>query len=40
MDAWLDDPQQAASHMVLGMDLEMRKKARGMAGKKSVPTWV
>jgi hypothetical protein len=40
MDAWLDDPEQAASHMVLGMDLDMRKKARGMAGKKSVPTWI
>ena len=26
--AWLDDPQQAASHMVLGMTLNQRKKAR------------
>jgi len=40
LDTWLDDPQQAASHMVLGMDLEQRRHARGAAGKKSVPTWV
>jgi hypothetical protein len=40
LESWLDDPQQAASHMVLGMDLEQRKKARQLAGKKSVPTWV
>jgi len=40
LESWLDDPQQAASHMVLGMDLEQRKRARQLAGKKSVPTWV
>ena len=39
-EAWLDDPQQAASHMVFGMDLNQRKKARGLQTKKSVPTWV
>ena len=40
MEAWYDDPQQVASHMVLGMDLDQRKKARGLTTKKSVPTWV
>ena len=40
LDTWLDDPQQAANHMVLGFDLEQRKIARGKSGKKSVPTWV
>ena len=40
MDAWLDDPQQAASHMAFGMSLEQRKTARGLQGKKSVPTWI
>jgi hypothetical protein len=40
MESWLDDPQQACSHMVLGMDLEQRKHARSQATKKSVPTWV
>ena len=40
LDTWLDDPQQAANHMVLGFDLEQRKRARGLVGKKPVPTWV
>ena len=40
MAAWLDDPEAAASHMVFAMDLDQRQKARMLAGKKSVPTWV
>ena len=40
MQAWLDDPEAAASHMAFGMDLDQRKQARMLAGKKSVPTWV
>jgi hypothetical protein len=40
LDTWKDDPQSAANHMVLGMDLPQRQKARGLANKKSVPTWV
>ena len=39
-EAWLDDPQQAASHMVLGMSLTQRKQARGLKTQKSVPNWV
>jgi len=39
LDTWTDDPQSAANHMVLGMNLEQRQKARGAAGKNSVPTW-
>ena len=39
-EAFLDNPQQAANHMVLGMSLDQRKHARQLAGKKSVPTWV
>ena len=39
-EAWLDDPQQAASHMVLGMSLDQRKHARGLKTNKSVPNWV
>ena len=38
--AWLDDPQQAASHMVLGMDLQTRRKARQLKGSSSVSKWV
>ena len=39
-EAWLDDPQSAANHMVFGMNLDQRKQARMLAGKKSAPTWV
>ena len=40
IDSWLDDPQQAANHLVLGFDLNQRQKARGLVGKKSVANWV
>ena len=40
MEAWLDDPQQAASHMVMGMSLDQRKQARQLKGKTSVQHWV
>ena len=40
LDTWADDPQSAANHMVLGMDLNQRRKARGKVGKKPAPTWV
>ena len=40
MDAWVDDPQQTANHMVLGFDLDQRRKARQQKGRSSVPTWV
>ena len=39
-EAWLDDPQSAANHMALGFNLDQRKQARQLSGKKSVPTWV
>ena len=28
MEAWLDDPQAAANHMVFGMDLDQRRQSR------------
>jgi hypothetical protein len=37
---FLDDPQSAANHMVLGMDLETRKLARGASKGRSAPTWI
>jgi hypothetical protein len=40
LDTWLDDPQQAANHMVLGMDLEQRQRARNGSPRSRVPTWV
>jgi len=40
LDSWTDDPQSAANHMVLGMDLPQRREARGKVGKKPLPTWI
>ena len=40
LDTWTDDPQSAANHMVLGLDLEQRKKARGINSGKTLPTWI
>ena len=40
MEAWFDDPQSAANHLVLGLDLEQRQEARHNAGKKSYNNWV
>ena len=40
LDTWQDDPQAAANHMVLGMNLAQRQQARGKSGKGKTPTWV
>ena len=40
LDTWNDDPQAAANHMVIGMDLAQRQKARGKTGRSKTPTWV
>ena len=40
LENWQDNPQQSANHLAFGMDLDQRKKARGLKGKSSVPTWV
>ena len=39
LDSWLDDPESAANHLVLGMDLDQRQKARGHSGRSKTPTW-
>jgi len=40
LDSFLDDPQASANHIVLGMNLDQRKEARGKDTGKPVPTWV
>ena len=40
LEAWLDDPQAEANHLVLGMTHNQRKRARGSTKGKRVPTWV
>ena len=39
LEQFRDDPQAATNHLVLGMDLEQRQQARGIASGKSTPTW-
>jgi hypothetical protein len=39
LDTFLDDPQAATNHLVMGMNLEQRRQARGKK-KSPVPTWV
>ena len=40
LEGFLDDPQASANHMVLGMNLQQRKEARGKESGKPLPTWV
>ena len=39
LEAWMDDPEAEANHMVLGMDLDQRREARG-ATKSHSHTWI
>jgi len=36
----MDDPEASANHMVMGMDLDQRRKSKGLATGKSTPTWI
>ena len=40
LETWNDDPVSGANHLVLGMNLEQRREARGKNSGKSVPTWL
>jgi hypothetical protein len=37
---FLENPESSANHIVLGMNLDQRRKARGKETGNSVPTWV
>jgi hypothetical protein len=39
LDTFLDDPQAATNHLVFGMSLDQRRRARGKK-MSPVPTWV
>ena len=39
LEAFLDDPQSSANHLVLGMSLEQRREAQGRDNGKILPTW-
>jgi len=40
LEEFLDDPQASANHMVLGMDIEQRREARGLEDHTSGHNWV
>ena len=40
LEQFIDDPQCATNHLVLGMNVDQRKEARGKSDGKSVPTWL
>ena len=40
LEQFIDDPQCATNHLVLGMDVNQRREARGKSDGKSVPTWL
>ena len=39
LETFIDDPVAATNHLVMGMNLDQRRRARGKT-KSSVPTWV
>jgi len=39
LETFMDDPVAATNHLVMGMNLDQRRKARGKT-KSSIPTWV
>ena len=40
LETFLDDPQSATDHLVLGFSLDQRRTARGAKGGRGIPTWV
>jgi hypothetical protein len=39
-EAFLDDPQQACNHMVMGFTLDQRRQARQLKGKSVAAQWI
>jgi len=40
LETFLDDPQSATDHLVLGFSLDQRRAARGASKGRGIPTWV
>jgi hypothetical protein len=40
LETFLDDPQSATNHLVLGFNLEQRRQARSGKKTSAIPTWV
>jgi hypothetical protein len=39
LESWIDDPQSACNHLVMGLSLDQKRQSKGKSGN-SVPTWV
>ena len=39
LEQFMDDPQAMTNHLVLGLDVEQRREARGKSSGKTTPTW-
>ena len=39
LEQFIEDPQTATNHLVLGYDVDQRRQARGKASGKTTPTW-
>ena len=39
LEQFIEDPQTATNHLVLGYDVDQRREARGKASGKTTPTW-
>ena len=39
LEQFIDDPQSMTNHLVMGMDVEQRKEARGKTGSKAGHKW-
>jgi hypothetical protein len=40
LETFLDDPQSATDHLVMGFSLDQRRAARGASKGRGIPTWV
>ena len=40
LEQFIDDPQAMTNHLVLGLDVQQRREARGKASGKTTPTWM
>ena len=39
LEDFIDNPQQSANHLVLGMNKDQRQQAKGKNSGKPLPTW-
>lgn len=40
LEQFLENPEEMTNHLVLGMNVEQRRQARGQSSGSTVPTWI